>query len=180
MQGPFLEVGRAGRPHGVRGEVTLVVGHRGAELLDALLDRKSGRPAGLLLDTDGKLPVLSFRRGPRGRYLLRVEGVDDRDKASALSGTPVLMKRSELSCSDLGASLSELLDFEVLDREGRLLGRVTGLLPTGGVDVLEIDGDLGHWMLPAAEALILKVDPSTHRLVVDPPEGLLPEGEPGQ
>jgi 16S rRNA processing protein RimM len=64
---------------------------------------------------------------------------------------------------------SDLQGLPVVTVGGRALGRVTGLWPTGGVDVLVVTGDAGEVLVPLAPYVKVEED----RVVVDPPEGLL-------
>ncbi len=54
---------------------------------------------------------------------------------------------------------------------GEVVGRVTGLYETGGVDVLVVTGERGEKLVPLAP--YVTVDREARRIVVDPPEGLL-------
>lgn len=164
-----MEIGRIGRPHGVRGAVTLVPHNPDSELLL--------NPPPLHLDDGIPLPLRSCRPAPRGRWILEIEGALDREAAAALTGQGVFVRREDLPATEEGVYLVDLVGLEVEDRTGRPLGRVVGLIPTAGVDVLEIDGAVGAWMLPAADAFLVTVDPEGGRLVVDPPDGLVPGTE---
>ncbi len=55
--------------------------------------------------------------------------------------------------------------------QGVEIGKVTGLLETGGVDVLVVTGPGGERLVPLAP--YVEVDMAQGRVVVDPPEGLL-------
>jgi 16S rRNA processing protein RimM len=64
----------------------------------------------------------------------------------------------------------QLLGLEVVDLEGRSLGRLTEILETGANDVYVVRGSQGELLLPAIEAVIREVDPEAGRMVVSPPE----------
>jgi 16S rRNA processing protein RimM len=119
----------------------------------------------------------AFRRileaRPQGRlWAVQVEGVLDRGAAEALVGAEVLAFREELG--DAGEGLHYWADLEglpVVTVAGEVLGTVTGLLETGGVDVLVVTGGRGERLVPLAP--YVEVDRAAGRIVVDPPEGLL-------
>ena len=173
----MIPVGRIGRPHGVRGDLTLVPDHTGASLLGECLESGDGEPPRLFLEEGRQLPVTGMKAGSSGRFILSVEGVETREAASALTGSLLSLWRDETAEPASGWYPRDLLGLEVVDKEGRVLGRVEGILATGGVDVLEIEGDLGSWMLPAVEPLVAEVDREGGRVIVDPPEGLVPGTE---
>lgn len=165
----MVEVGRIGRPHGIRGEVTFLPTEGAADMLASSV--------ALYLESGDVLRVVSMRRGSGDRLLLRLEGVESREQATSMTGRAVYVRREDLPEPEAGWYIGDLVGLEVLDSSGRRLGRVTGLLPTGGVEVLEIEGELGSWMLPATEPLVLDVDLDGGCMTVDPPEGLLPGTE---
>jgi 16S rRNA processing protein RimM len=110
---------------------------------------------------------------PQGKvWALGVEGVGRREEAEALVGSEVVASREELG--DAGDGVHYWADLEglpVVTVAGEELGSVTGLQPTGAVDVLVVTGRRGEVLLPLAP--YVTVDRAARRVVVDPPEGLL-------
>jgi 16S rRNA processing protein RimM len=134
----------------------------------------------------GELAEIALRRGegpaqakrieearPQGRlWAVKVEGVSDRTAAEALVGAEVLAAREELGEAGEGRHLwADLEGLEVVTAAGEVVGRVTGLYDTGGVDVLVVQGARGEKLVPLAP--YVTVEREAHRIVVDPPEGLL-------
>ena len=123
---------------------------------------------------DGTLrPVLGSRPGPGGAWLLKLEGVGDRDAAAALTGREVSVPRDVLPEAPEDTYLADLLGLSVVDGDGRALGTVTGVETAGAQDLLTVSGPEGPWLLPAVEAFLVAVDRDAGRLVVDVPEGLV-------
>jgi 16S rRNA processing protein RimM len=116
-------------------------------------------------------PVLEAR--PQGRlWVVRVEGISDRTAAEAEVGSQVLVERDELGDVEDGSHYwSDLEGLPVTTVAGVPVGVVTGLLETGGVDVLVVTGEQGERLIPLAP--YVEVDLEAKRIVVDPPEGLL-------
>ena len=69
----------------------------------------------------------------------------------------------------------DLIGVKVKTDDGRDLGAVTGIVPTGAVDVLEIRGPLGEVLVPMAGDFIVSMDLERNEMVVRLIEGLLPE-----
>ena len=114
-------VGRIGRPHGLRGEVTVQV------TTDDPDDRFA---SGAVLGTDpasrGPLTVVSMRRsGPV--LVLGFDGVADRNAAEALRGTSLTLDASLLPVPDDPEEFydHQLVGLSVVDRAGTVLGTVT-------------------------------------------------------
>ncbi|MDQ6649421.1 MAG: ribosome maturation factor RimM [Actinomycetota bacterium] len=165
-----LVVGRIGRAHGVRGEVSV----------DVRTDAPDRRfAAGSVLDTDpaaaGPLRVTAARPHA-GRLLVAFEGVSDRSGAEALRGTLLVVD---------AASVPELPDPEefwdhqlvglaAVDPAGAALGVVEDVLHPPGTALLAIRRPDGSELLvPFVTAIVPEVDLAAGRLVVDPPVGLL-------
>lgn len=134
----------------------------------------------------GRLERVSLRRGegepeprrilearPQGRlWAVKLEGVGDRTAAQALVGAEVLASREELGEAGTGEHFwVDLEGLPVVTVAGDVVGTVTGLYATGGVDVLVVTGDRGEQLIPLAP--YVEVDREGRRIVVDPPEGLL-------
>ncbi|HEX9400894.1 MAG TPA: ribosome maturation factor RimM [Anaeromyxobacter sp.] len=111
---------------------------------------------------------------PQGRvWAVKLEGVSDRTAAEGLVGAEVLAPRDELEEAGEGQYLwTDLEGLEVVTVAGELVGQVTELYETGGVDVLVVTGGArGEKLIPLAP--YVEVDRAARRIVVDPPDGLL-------
>jgi 16S rRNA processing protein RimM len=164
-----LVVGRIGRPHGVRGEVTVEVRTDDPELR---------LPVGASIATDpadrGPL-VIEGRRWHKGMLLLSLAGVAGRDAADALRGTMLVIDSAEVQPSDDPDEFHdhELIGLTVVTVTGESVGEVTDVLHHGQ-DLLVVRRDgLEDALVPFVKALVPEVDVEHGRLVVDPPEGLL-------
>ncbi|TQL62250.1 16S rRNA processing protein RimM [Propioniferax innocua] len=173
-----IVVGRIGRPHGVRGELTVeprtdepeVRFAQGAEL-------HADRP-----DGDGgeeRAWRVAGSRWHSGRLLIRLEGVDDRNAAEALRGTVVA---AEVDADAEPAAEDEFYDRHLIGLEVRVDGKVLGKVVSvvhGAQDLLEVRTESGRRLVPFVEALVPVVDVAAgYCEVVDLP-GLL-RGEPDE
>ena len=135
----------------------------------------------------GTLGRVAFRRGeaepavvrilearPQGKvWAVLIEGVRDRTAAEAMVGAEVLAAREDLG--EAGADAywwADLVGLPVVTTDGAVIGEVTGLYETGGVDVLVVTTEGGREQLVPL-APYVEVDRAGRRIVVDPPEGLL-------
>jgi 16S rRNA processing protein RimM len=162
-------VGRIGRPHGVRGEVTVEVRTDDPDLRFV---------PGAVFATDppsrGPLTVAG-RRWHREVLLLTVEGVESREAAEELRNTELLVDVADLpELEDPEA----YYDHQLVGLTARLpdeseLGEVAAVRHEGA-DLLVIHGSDGSELLvPFVAAIVPTVDVAAGFLVVDPPEGLL-------
>ena len=165
-----LVVGRVGRPHGIRGEVTI----------DVRTDEPDARfTAGAEIATDpaGAGPVTIERaRWHSGRLLLHFAGIDDRDAAEGLRGTWLVVDPDDISSSTDPDDFhdQELIGLAVVTADGTEVGHVAEILHHGQ-DLLVVRGAGGDTLVPFVSALVPEVDVPGGRLVIDPPPGLLDE-----
>ena len=166
---------RIGKPHGLRGEVTVQV-HT---------DDPAGRFApGASFVTDpaaaGPL-VLRSVRVHQGIYLLGFDGHEDRTAAEALRGTRLLVEDAreaeQDAAPDGGWREEELLGFSVALPDGTVLGEVVALHLREVQDLLEVRTARGDQLVPFVDELVPEIDEEARRVVVDPPPGLLELGE---
>jgi 16S rRNA processing protein RimM len=159
---PWVRIGKVSRALGLKG----FLGIAGTEGALASLARLALRRAGR-----SPVAVQILEARPQGRlWAVRVEGVGDRSAAEGWVGAEVLAERADFG--DPGPHRHFWGDLEGLPVEsadGRLLGRVSGLLETGGVDVLVVNGSRGELLVPLAPYVAVEAT----RIVVDPPDGLL-------
>ena len=168
-------MGRIGKPHGLRGEVSVEV----------RTDDPDARFAvGTALPTDpperGPL-VVAATREQGGRLVVQFERVADRDLAEALRGTLLLVDAATLPPPD---DPDEFHDVQLVGLaaelpDGRPLGELTEVLHLPHGDVLVVRGTSGEVLVPFVAAIVPVVDVPSGRVVVDPPEGLLDLSQEG-
>ena len=159
----FLVVGRIGRPHGIKGEVTI----------RSESDDPGRFAAGATLFTaDGRTLLIASSRPYRDAgYLIRFDGIEDRNAAEALRGTILTVPTATRRTLDDGEFwASDLVGLTAVDPAGRVLGTVVDV-DLGPQDRLVVEGSNGAQILvPFVSDLV--DDPEGDRIVVRPPEGL--------
>jgi 16S rRNA processing protein RimM len=174
---PLLEIGRIVGAHGTRGWVRVHVHDADSSTLQV------GHAVRL---RDGRaLTVREWQPVPGHATLRRVrlQGVDDRDGALALQGSELFVARKELPPLDADEYyLADAIGTAVeREHEGavQMLGTIVAITSNGAQDLFEIEWrdpeGRGHrWLLPALPQFVRDVD--ARRVLVDVPEGFLPEG----
>ncbi len=164
-----VQVGRIGRPHGLRGSVTV------APTTDDPADRFA---AGSVLDTEpaerGPLTVAGHLWSG-ALLVVAFAGVTDRTAAEALRGTVLSVTTDQLP--DTGDEDDfydhQLVGLAVLDRAGTPLGRVVEILHPPAAPVLVVDRtDGGRELVPFVAVIVPVVDLLAGTLTVHPPDGM--------
>lgn len=164
-------VARIGKPHGLRGEVTVRVHTDSPE-------QRFVPGATFVTDPASAGPLtLRTARVHNGIQLLSFETAQDRTAAEALRGTTLLAPEDD-DPDDEGWYEDDLAGLEVRDPAGTRLGTVVALHPRPAQDLLEVELDGGRtaWV-PFVEQIVPEVSPDGGHVVVDAPPGLLELGE---
>jgi 16S rRNA processing protein RimM len=165
-----LVVGRIGRPHGIRGEVSVEV------RTDAPEERFA---PGSVLATDPaeRGPVtVSRMHWHSGRLLLTLDGVADRDAAEALRDTLLVIDTAELPSLDDPDEFydHQLVGLRVELADGTEVGVIDDVVHTPAEELLAVHRAEGEELLvPFVAAIVPTVDLPGGRVVIEPPEGLL-------
>lgn len=103
--------------------------------------------------------------------IAQLEGMQDRDAALALKGEVIAVPRSALpATSSDEIYCTDLIGLVVVNREGRVLGRVSGVTEHGAHPLLQVarSGDAtAQQLIPYVPAVIDAVDLSAGRIEVD-------------
>lgn len=113
----------------------------------------------------------------KGELIVKVAGVETREAAEMLKGERLFVSRSELpEAGEEEFYHADLIGLTVKTVNGKTLGTVRAVFDFGAGDMLEILPKEGALiMVPFTKAIVPIVDLEKGRLVVDPPEGLLPD-----
>jgi len=164
-------VGRLGRPHGVRGEVTVELRTDEPELRFApgsslFVEGSSRKP--LLVESyrfHGSIMLVSFR------------GVTDRNQAEALRGT---ILESEVDDQERPTGEDEFYDRQLVGLQVKVdqqsIGHVTEVLHLPAHDVLVIVGEnKRELLLPFIAEFVSEVNLEARSISATPPPGLFDE-----
>jgi 16S rRNA processing protein RimM len=161
----FLAVAKVRRPFGVKGELLL-------KILTDFPKRLMQQERLYVGEEKTFYGVESIRRHGR-EWLLRLEGIADRDAAERLRGGILYSRLDDLPPLPEGVYyLHQIEGLEVLTEAGENLGTVREVLKTGANDVYVVKGDSGEILLPAIPQVIRAVRLAEGRMIVRMMEGL--------
>jgi 16S rRNA processing protein RimM len=162
----FLAVARIRRPFGVKGELLL-------ELLTGN-PRHLNQSAKLYFGADHReCAIVSLRRHGQD-YLLRLEGVDDREAAETMRAETIFLRTDEQPPLPEGVYYHYQIEgLQVVTEAGEELGRIKEIIKTGANDVYVVEGPRGEVLLPAIPDVIREVRLPEGKMVVRLLDGLL-------
>lgn len=161
-------VGRIGKPHGIRGEVSV-------ELRTDEPERRFAPGAGVVVEATGRRLVVTGHRWHQGRLLVRFEGIDDRTAAEAARGW---MLTAEVDPEELPEEEDsyydrQLVGLRVLAADGRQVGEVAFVVHLPAQDLLEVRTGTGTRLVPFVAALVPRVDLGAGTVTLAEVPGLL-------
>ena len=162
-------VGRIGRPHGVRGEVTVEVRTDDPDL-------RFVPGAVLLTDPASRGPLtVEGARWHREILLLTLAGIDSREVAETYRNTELLVPVADLPRLEDPEDFydHQLVGLTARSTDGTGLGTVTAVRHEGAALLVVRRPEGGEVLIPFVTAIVPTVDLDGGFLVVDPPEGLL-------
>jgi len=169
-----LRVARIGKPHGIRGEVTVQLYTDEPEQRLAsgeVLMRIAGT------DTPDRITTLltvTRQRWNKSTCLLSFREVTDRNGAEALRGSTLFVEvPTEDDSDEEGWYSHELVGFRCVDLQGQKLGTLKELLTGSAQHLLVVTAVSGEEvMVPFVEEIVPEVDVKNQRILLDPPAGL--------
>lgn len=164
-----VAVGRAGRAHGIKGEVSVVVRTDAPELRFA---------DGVVLTTDLVAPTtltVSSTRWHQGRLLVTFVGVADRTGAEAISGALLTIDVADAGDAGEGAFWDhQLIGLTARHVSGGEIGVVEDVVHLPANELIVIRTAEGRELLvPFVLAMVPTVDVEAGWLSIDPPDGLM-------
>jgi len=146
----LLVVGRIGRAHGVRGEVTVEV------RTDSPDERfKIGQILKTDPESNGPLIIESIRNNS-GTLLLSFKNFNDRSAVEKLRNTLILAEvdPSQSNTSENDFHISQIVGAKVVDRNGKTLGLVKDVLSLPAQDTLVVDSDGAEVLVPFVKSYV--------------------------
>jgi 16S rRNA processing protein RimM len=164
----FTGVGRVLRPHGLKGEVRVMVFNPAAPNLQA----------GRTVYVAGQRRRVLRARNDHDAWIIQLSGLTNRDQVEDLRGHLVEVKDTELRRDDDDSYfVHELIGLRVVTVAGRELGTISEVIFTGANDVYVVKGNGKEYLVPAIAQVVERIDLPVSVMTISPLPGLLDESE---
>ena len=130
----------------------------------------------ITLDKAGQRSVhrLEASHPHRNQMLIKLKSVDSIDNAACFVGSTLLIAETALETLEAGQFYHyQVIGFEVFGVNGERIGIVSSTLSTPGGELYVVQGTGKEHLIPAVKEFIDKVDFTTARIIINPPDGLL-------
>ena len=159
------KIGKLGKVHGVKGEISFLFD-------DDVFDRVDADY--LILDIDGIFVpffIEEYRFKSDSNALMKFDGIDTMERARELTGCDVYFPRKMSEADEGHLSLAEIIGYSLIDAQtGKEVGKIAAIDDSTINLLFELeDGKL----IPAPEELITNVDTKNHQIEIKLPEGIL-------
>lgn len=161
-----IAIARIVAPQGIRGEV------RAVSLTD-FPERFAGREVWLGQTAAARTTIVQARPH-KNVWLLRLEGVADRNAAEKLRDVELCIDEAELApLDDNEFYVHQLIGLPVQTEAGELVGHIADVMRTGANDVYVVRSGTGKEHLIPAVGEIVQVDLPGRMVTIQPIPGLL-------
>jgi 16S rRNA processing protein RimM len=166
----LISVARIVRPQGRRGEVI-------ADLLTDFPERFTGIEEITLRFATGETRLIPLENSwlHKGRIVFKFGGYENINQAEELRDALVLVTRDQLVELPVDTYYEfDLVDCEVITRDAREVGRVSGIQHYGAAPLLAVrDNEKREHLIPLTQKICVEIDVTRKRIIIDPPDGLL-------
>jgi 16S rRNA processing protein RimM len=167
-----IYLGRLVKAFGIKGDIKL---NPSDDFWDSVLESRELR---LKVESDGEIsesPVRLERSRRHGNaYVLKLEGVNDRNEAELLVGAELFIPRERIDVEPPDEIMPyQLIGCSVRTQDGARIGSVTGVLFTPAHPIYEVTGDTGVNLIPAVPEFVIEVNIDGGEIIIRTIPGLL-------
>ena len=162
-----FHIGRLGKPHGVRGEITFM-------FTDDVFDRVDADY--LIIEVDGILVpffIDEYRFKSNETALMVFDGITTVEQARELTNCEVFFPRSLSDHTEEEMTWSELVGYQVTDIHEGMIGKIVDVDDSTENVLFYVDHKGKMILLPAADDLIIEINNEDKVITTELPEGLL-------
>jgi 16S rRNA processing protein RimM len=168
MAEPLVALGEIVATHGLDGWLKFHSFNRNSDTLgpglQVYLEKSGGQ----------SLHEIASSKPHKKQWLIKLRGIDHIDAAKPLIGATLQVDSAALSALEPGQYFQyQVVGFEVVDRSGKAIGKLTAMLATAGGDLYVVQGAEKEHLIPAVKEIVDKVDFDEKKIIVNPPDGLL-------
>lgn len=158
----WIIIGRFGRPHGVKGFITV---HSFTEPRDNIL----GYTDWHVIINNKRQPVKLLSAELQSKSIIaQVEGYSERELAARLTNLEIAVQKEQLNELEIDEYYwYQLIGMNVANQQGESLGKVVEIIPTGSNDVLVVEGSKRHLIPYLPGHVILNINSSQQLITVD-------------
>ncbi|KTD75508.1 ribosome maturation factor RimM [Legionella waltersii] len=158
----WVVIGRFGRPHGIKGFVTV---HSFTDPKDNIVRYSDWH---VYLDKQWKPIKLVTMEARNNSIVVKIEGYPERESVALLTNANIAVQEEQLEELKSGEYYwFQLVGMSVINKQQDSLGKVIEIMPTGSNDVLVVQGEKRYLIPYLPEQFVLNIDSSKQVILVD-------------
>lgn len=164
----FIHIGSVSKPHGVHGELNLVV-------LDQFM-LTNLEPNFFFIKLNGGLvpfKCVSVRRKGQQIFIVDLEDCKSEVKAKSLVQCEVFINPNDLCEDEANTAPSSLVGYKVTDIRFGYVGVIEQIMEIAKNPLFQIDSKGKEVLIPIVEEFIVKIDKKKREITLNSPEGLI-------
>lgn len=164
----YLSIGQIVNTHGVRGEVKVY------PLTDDISRFEKLKEVYIEQNGELKKYPIEGSKNLKNMVVLKLKGVETMNDAERLRERYVKVGRWDaVPLPKDTFFICDIIDSDVYDMDGVLLGKLINVLQTGSNDVYVVKSDKQEILVPALKTVVKEIDLKNKQIKVDLPEGLI-------
>jgi 16S rRNA processing protein RimM len=164
----YLSIGQIVNTHGIRGEVKVYPLTDDASRFDKLKE--------VYIEAKNEMTKYQVESAKhlKNTVILKLKGVDTMNDAEKLRQLYIKVGRWDaVRLPKDTFFICDIVDSEVFDIHGELLGKLHDVLQTGSNDVYVVKNDTREILIPALKTVVKEINLQNKKIIVDLPEGLI-------
>lgn len=158
----WIIIGRFGRPHGIKGLITVI------SFTDPRENMLRYHPWYARVKNNWQPINIQHTETSTKGILARIEGYEEREEVATLTNVDIGIKKEQLPPLKAGEYYwHQLMGIQVINKEGIALGKITEIIPTGTHDVLVVVGEKRHLIPYLQDQFVLGIDEENGLMTVD-------------
>lgn len=167
----FLQIGKIVNTHGIKGELKIIPLTDDSKRFDKL---KQAYISHDILENMEKYNVEKVRYHKNFVYV-KFKEINSLNDAENFKNLYIIIDRKDaVALPEDSFFICDLIDMDVFEESGRVLGKLKDVLKTGSNDVYIVKGQNGNEILiPALKTVVKDISVENKKMVVNLPEGLV-------
>jgi 16S rRNA processing protein RimM len=164
----YLSIGQIINTHGLRGEVKVY------PLTDDMSRFEKLKEVYIIENNELVKYEVERIKFLKSTVAVKLKGIDSEEAANKLRNSYIKVDRkSAVKLPKDTYFICDLIDSEVYDEKGRLLGTVKDVLQTGSNDVYVVQSADMEILIPALKDVVKVIDLENQKIIIETPEGLI-------
>jgi 16S rRNA processing protein RimM len=164
----YLSIGQIVNTHGIRGEVKVYPLTDDASRFDKLKE--------VYIESKNEMTKYQVESAKhlKNTVILKLKGIETMNDAEKLRQLYIKVGRWDaVRLPKDTFFICDIVDSEVFDIHGELLGKLHDVLQTGSNDVYVVKNENREILIPALKTVVKEINLQNKKIIVDLPEGLI-------